>query len=177
MVDLERYRSGSTEPWTASIIAALAVSVRFEHTLRILETGTYQGFTTETIVTAFDSSDVENWQLVSLDNGDASGVPLVWLKQLRNVRLLEADALAWLREYEGEPFNFIFLDDSHNAGHVEEEVDAIINRGLLAPKGLLCMHDVVGPFGLEDIVRKNGGVVLDLKPLHTAGGLGIISNV
>ncbi len=177
MVDLERYRSGSTEPWTASVVAQLAVSVRFDHTLRVLETGTYKGYTTEAIIKAFDEADIDGWQIASIDNGDASGVPLVWLRQLPNVVLLEADALLWLQQYEGKPFNFIFLDDSHNAGHVEEEVNAIINRGLLAPKGILCIHDVVGPFGLENIVLSHNGIVLDLRPLHSAGGLGIISNV
>ena len=68
---------------------------------------------------------------------------------------------------------FVFLDDDHDAAHVREEIR--LAKKLLRPGGIICVHDVVGPFGLGDVVREAGGIVVDTPRFHAAGGLGIIT--
>ena len=71
-----------------------------------------------------------------------------------------------------ESVGFAWVDDCHEAPHVAEELR------LLKPKmvsgGLICMHDVSGPLGLDTVCRAFGGYVLYLPRLGPAGGLGLI---
>ena len=70
------------------------------------------------------------------------------------------------------PFDFAFLDDDHTASHVDREIELLKPR--MKKGGLICVHDVMGPFGLGGVVSKYHGFNLDLPKIHAGGGLGII---
>lgn len=171
---LADWRSGSTEPWTVNVLAAL-VNATTRGPQHILETGTFEAKTTVRLHFA----SAEGSTLVSLELDEER-----WEKasakclDLEGVTILNVDALDFLSSYNGPPFNFVFLDDDHTAEHVAQELDLLYNHatggGLMAPGGLICVHDVVGPFGLGAVVVARHGFLLDLPKLHVAGGLGLI---
>ena len=162
-----RYQEGSTEPWTQQLIVSLAKSIG---ATRILETGTFLGHTTlwlalelKHLIISLDSDEKRAGEAADLLHKDISLlVPPV---------IIHADALDYLQK-TNMPFDFAFLDDNHEAEHVDREIE------LLKPKmkkgGLICVHDVFGPFGLAGVVSKYHGFNLDLPKIHVGGGLGII---
>ncbi len=166
---LGEWRAGSCEPWTVNILCAFVHALKPQ---RLLETGTFEAKTTERL--HFDSP--EGSQLVSLELDEKR-----WLSASQlcldypGVTVLNIDALAYLESYDGPPFNFVFLDDDHGAAHVALELDLLLSRKLVAPGGLICVHDVFGPFGLGAVVAARHGFLLDLPKLHAAGGLGLIA--
>lgn len=180
--DLRNYAAGSTEPWTAELVAALARAIDAR---RIIETGTFEGKTTALIAEACPDAEIHTVEAhvgraYDLDAGRLYG------RLPSNVKLHLGDALNFLFEWDAGNINisfddetrlstnadvdFIFLDDDHSYNHVAAEVEAA--KLLLRPGGLLVMHDVVGAFGLDKAVP-SGGFVLELPLLHAAGGLGI----
>jgi len=168
----EEWRAGSTEPWTVNILAALVHALKPMH---LLETGTFEALTTERL----HFSAPEGSQLVSLELDVRR-----WTKastrclDYPGVTVLCTDAIDYLRRYDGPPFNFVFLDDDHTPEHVAAEIDLLYNpareKQLMAPGGLICVHDVIGPFGLGAVVVARHGFLLDIPKLHAAGGLGLI---
>lgn len=167
-----KYLEGSTEPWTQQLVVALARSIG---ATRILETGTFLGYTTLWLVTALKNVHL----LLSIENDRSRAKearqflkgPLTGLWKTLSYAVVQADALHFLEETD-KIFDFAFLDDDHTTAHVDREIE------LLKPKmkkgGLICVHDVVGPFGLSGVVTKHHGFNLDLPKLHVGGGLGII---
>ena len=169
---LERWRSGSTEPWTVDVLVSIAKAVKPRN---ILETGTFEGRTTRRL-----------WEVLGVEGrvhtveqdperfADVSSK----IDQL-GIELYNLDALDFINMWQKDPFDFVFLDDDHNANHVAAEIDALYNptqpeTAKVAPGGIICVHDVVGPFGLDAIVIARKGFILDLPRLHAGGGLGII---
>ena len=164
--------AGSCEPWTVDVICAI---IRAISPLHMLETGTFEAKTTLRMHCAsgkgckFTSleSYKEYWE-------EASKLCL----DLEGVTILNVEAVSYLSNYKGPKFNFVFLDDDHGAEHVALELDLLYNFatgvGLMAPNGIICVHDVVGSFGLGPVVVARHGFVLDLPILHRSGGLGII---
>ncbi len=157
---LEDYLAGSTEPWAASVIAAI---VRLKKPRRILELGTFEGRTTQAIAAAMP----DYAKLTTVDH------------QIRHdgfddprIRFYKEDAITFLRDMCPQ-MDLVFVDDDHNYGHVSTEITLIKER-VLKPGGMIIMHDVIGPFGLDKIVEREGGFIIELPLLHAAGGLGVI---
>lgn len=172
------YRAGSTEPWTVDLLCAL---VRAMQPHILIETGTFEARTTVKLVEAMDSYGPAHGAAlftIEADSQRAAGARAV-LNEIRvrtpnlGVQLVEGDALAFLRAQPEASVEFVFLDDDHTAQHVADEVEAALR--ILRPGGLVCLHDVVGLFGLDAIVRHYGGLVFDLPRLHASGGLGVIA--
>ena len=85
----------------------------------------------------------------------------------------------FLKSLPPRSFDFVFVDDNHSVDHVAKELDLLVcptNRAnaIAAPGGIVCMHDVIGSFHLDEVCRRYHGYVLDLPRLHAGGGLGII---
>ncbi|KKM14786.1 hypothetical protein LCGC14_1702600 [marine sediment metagenome] len=163
---------GSCEPWTVDVICAL---IRATSPLHILETGTFEAKTTmrmhwasgeESNLTSLECVE-EHWEKASAKCLDLPGVTV-----------LHAEAVSYLLNYKGPKFNFVFLDDDHGRDHVAMELDLLYNfttgKGLMAPGGLICVHDVCGSFDLGAVVVARHGFVLSLPLLHRSGGLGLI---
>ena len=164
--------SGSCEPWTVDILCSLIRAISPEY---MLETGTFEAKTT----VRMHCASGEGCKFVSLDSyeeywEDASAKCL----DLEGVTILNVEAISYLSNYKGPKFNFVFLDDNHNADQVAAALDLLHNfatgEGLMAPGGIICVHDVVGKFGLGPVVVAHHGFVLHLPMLHNSGSLGII---
>lgn len=164
------YRSGSTEPWVVDILCALVGATKPKN---LLETGTFLGKTTEALWWAAPPNSL----LTSLEVDEARWTDVhakLDAKLAPAVSFLNVDAIEYLSSYDGPQFNFVFLDDDHERQHVAAELDLLHDRKLVAPGGLICVHDVVGPFGLGAVVAARHGFILELPRLHAAGSLGII---
>lgn len=168
---LAAYRSGSLEPWSADVLCAV---LRAKRPSVVIETGTFMGLTTARLVEAALSFSAERECRVYTVEMDEARAQEAWTNLQHcgaNLTLGHGDAIRFLREFEGEA-DIIFLDDDHTAAHVREEIRLALK--ILRPGGVIFVHDVVGHFGLGNVVKEYGGVVLDLPRLHAAGGLGII---
>ncbi len=165
---LAAWRSGSAEPWTVNILCSLVHALKAK---RILETGTYKAMTTERLHFA----SPEGSTLVTIES-DLKRCEAAVRKcaEYPNILFHNDDAIDFLSAYEGQRFDFVFLDDDHTAAHVAAELDLLLQRKLVAPGGLICVHDVFGPFGLGAVVVARHGYLLELPKLHAAGGLGLI---
>lgn len=175
-MELDAYRAGSTEPWTADLLAAL---VRAQQPHVLIETGTFEGRTTALLLAAMHCyAPIHSSKLFTVESDlarvTAAQPMLQGLIRTSNVgcTIVHRDALAFLLEFPRSSADFIFLDDDHDAVHVEAELEATL--GGLRVGGLCCVHDVVGPFGLDSVVRSFGGLVMDFPRLHAAGGLGLV---
>ena len=162
---LAKYRSGSTEPWTAALICALVAAKQPEV---LLETGTYLGLTTAEMIRVLPAGAV----LHTIDNFDSAGVIPDDVLNHPQVQFHKADAIQWITDYDGPFIDFAFVDDDHLAPHVDEELEILLPK--MSDHGLICVHDVIGHFGLSNVVRKYHGYVLDMPLMHLAGGLGLI---
>ena len=171
-MSFDEFRTGSTEPWTVDILCAL---VRAQKPYVIVETGTFEGRTTARLVEAMMSYLHEHEARLFTVESDPERVKAAWDRILPpgsvNFTIMQGDAIAFLSQCE--PPDFVFLDDDHTEAHVREEIRLVLK--ILRPGGIVCVHDVIGPFGLGGVVKEYGGVVLDLPRLHAAGGLGIIA--
>ena len=164
--------AGSCEPWTVGIICSL---IRAISPMHMLETGTFEAKTT----LRMHCASGEGCTLISLESykerwEEASTFCL----DLDGVTVLNVEAVSYLLNYKGPPFDFVFLDDDHGADHVAMELDLLYNfatgEGLMAPGGIICVHDVCGPHRLGAVVVARHGFILSLPMLHVSGGLGII---
>jgi len=168
---LAPFRSGSTEPWVVDVICAI---VQAQKPSVIVETGTYLGLTTYRLIRATQTYAAEKTAQVYSVEFDPQRATEA-LERLRatecNCTIIQGDAIQFLQGFVGHA-DLIFLDDDHTASHVREEIK--LARKILRPGGILLLHDVVGNFGLGELVKEHGGVILDFPRLHTAGGLGVI---
>lgn len=152
------FSRGATEPWTAQVVAALAAGIGSGD---VIETGTFLGTTTSFL------ADIKPKSLRTVDISVAAGR----IGDLQCEYVL-SDALAFLSSLPRESVDFAFIDDDHDAKHVDTEVALLLPA--MRKGGIVCLHDVIGPFGLDAIVKKYDGYCLDLPRIHVAGGLGII---
>lgn len=174
---LADFRSGSMEPWTVDVLCAL---VRAQRPHMLIETGTFEARTTRRLFEAMNSYGAMHGSSLFTIESDVGFATAAWetiagfqTAYTVTALLVQADALAYLRSRPPEWADFIFLDDDHDQQHVYEEL--IEAKRVLCSGGICCIHDVVGPFKLDQVVRTHGGVVLDLPRLHVAGGLGIVT--
>jgi predicted O-methyltransferase YrrM len=159
--DLSPYGAGSTEPWAVSVLQAL---VRLKRPARILELGTFEGRTTHALAEAAPKAYITT---VDLEARFAGGFP-------NNVAFCEDDAIAFLKRWDGPPFNFVFVDDDHTRNHVATEIALLHSRGIVASGGLIVGHDVEGAFDLGSLFVERGGFIISLPRLHAAGSLGVL---
>ena len=68
----------------------------------------------------------------------------------------------------------VWIDDDHSRLHVESEINALWPK--MKPGGLMLFHDVSsdGVCQLGPLVRRYGGIALDLPRLGPDGGLGFL---
>ena len=165
---LAPFRSGSTEPWSASVVCALAWSIGARS---VLELGAFEGLTTLALADALPEA-----RIVGVEH-DAARATTVRKRVAKapNVDVVQMDAITFLRKCASheQRFDFAFVDDDHTYAHVAEEIDLlktyVIRRG-----GMIVMHDVIGDFGLDQLVHHHGGRIIELPLMHAAGGLGVI---
>lgn len=171
---LGAYKSGSTEPWATAVIASV---IRAKKPSIVIETGTFEGLGTLVLLEAMNTYAPERLSRLYTVEMDGSRLDAAWEKFTPyagavDIQGVRGDALLFLQTFGGQA-DVIFLDDDHTQGHVAEEIAAALK--ILRPGGVVFVHDVVGVFGLGEIVRGFGGVVLDLPRLHLSGGLGILT--
>ena len=167
--ELAPYISGSTEKWSASVVCAFAWSIDARD---VLELGAFEGLTTFKLAHPFPEAMI---YAVEHDETRANVVRKRCADQgARNVQVIQRDAIAFLRECIdlGRVFDFAFVDDDHTYAHVAEEIDLL--KHIVRPGGLIVMHDVIGAFGLDQLVWHHGGRIIELPLLHAAGGLGVL---
>ena len=171
-VDLADYQSGSSEPWTVDILLAIQHALRPQLTL---ELGSYEGMTTKAL-----AENATRWggRLITVELDPArQAVAQTRCAGLTNIEWVLADTEQYLRDYAGDRFGFVFVDDDHDKAHVARELNLLHDWQhwtLMAPGGVIACHDVVGAFGLGPVVTAHHGFVLNLPLLHPAGGLGLI---
>jgi predicted O-methyltransferase YrrM len=127
---------GETEIETTELLYGLVRS--FKPKL-ILETGTYKGLATVAMAKGCKENGfgkvvtVENWEAVipgAKEAFQAAGVADF-------IELVQADSISYLHKYEGEPFDFAYLDTRLSDRVVELRM--ILKRGLV--KGPALVHD------------------------------------
>lgn len=133
-LDQPEWSGGShTAPELRLLLFCLAHSLR---ATRIIETGSDAGYTT--IVLAETGARV-----TGIDNhSEYPGIkPKAQerIAQYPNSKILEGDALAYLREQADDSIDFIFIDDFHEHYHVRPE--ALEARRILRPGGIAAFHD------------------------------------
>lgn len=169
----DSHAEGSTESWIAQALCGLLVASGGR---RVLETGAFRGTTTAWLALTLERMGGGELHVCEIDP-ERMQVTAERLAGLElptvDVRLIQGDVLAYLRDLPDRSLDFIFVDDDHHPMHVEQEMAALWPK--LAQGGLACFHDVVGSTAsLGAIVKKYGGIALDLPRLGPGGGLGII---
>ncbi len=175
------YMEGATEPWTQQIVASLLIAQQ-RRGVRVLELGSFKGHTTVWLAKALESMGGGQLDTVELEIA-RSEITYDRLDQLAPVAVywqaIFLDSIEFLRGAEPNSYDFVWVDDSHEVAHVANELELLLqptNAALriVAPGGLVLMHDVVGPHGLGGVCKRFGGMILDFPKLGTDGGLGII---
>jgi predicted O-methyltransferase YrrM len=159
------YLTGSTEPWAAELVAALAKGLMARN---ILELGAYEGKTTKLL----SEVAVANGGQVAAVESDPARAAALQALGLPAVQVVCDDAISVLKR-DVPPWDFAFVDDDHTYAHVAEELELLIPQ--MRRGGLIVMHDVIGVFGLDRLVHRHGGTILHTPLMHAAGGLGLIS--
>jgi predicted O-methyltransferase YrrM len=167
-VALADYASGSTEPWSVEILCALVRGLRAQH---IVELGAFEGRTTVWLAEAAASVG-GRVTAVEYDAERAARVA-ARCQSHTNVTIVQQDALTFLAGQPPCTIDFAFVDDDHAFAHVAAELAAL--RPLMTLGGCIAVHDVLGRFGLAPLIYREGGLVLALPLLHSAGGLGLIT--
>ena len=131
--------SYSVEVETGELLAGLIRSFKPEY---VLETGTYHGRSTEILADAIRRNGIG--QIISLECcHDCFSQASRQLRDRPEVHLVCVDSLAWLREYNGPKFGFVFLDSDRHTR--VEELKLIRDRSL-----------ALGPVLVHDTSRRRG---------------------
>lgn len=166
---------GYTEPWTLGVVASMLIA---KAPANVLEIGTYIGYGSQWLCHALHTcGGARTFTGIEIDPLRAQKTRERLLKHDFGditTNIVEADSLDFLRKCEPFSFEFAWVDGDHDKVRVEKELDILINGGVVTPGGIICMHDVDGPFGLDAICEAAGGYVLKWQKLHVAGGLGVI---
>lgn len=136
----------------------------------IVELGAFEGKTTAVL-----SASAPGARILAVEH-DQVRADQVHQLGLPNVTVVQNDAIAFLEELKTQTtqmVDFAFVDDDHTMPHVEQELQLLFK--VMAPGGIIAMHDVVGGFQLGPLCHKYGGIILHTPLLHPAGGLGLIS--
>jgi len=127
-MELADYQSGSTEPWTANIVADIAAAVCVaDDNPALLETGTFMGYTTENIYRTLFKARYPDAKgcFHTIDSGESSGRGVTFPHDTERLKVHVGDALEFIQNFSGK-FNFVFLDDDHTKQHVNLELAALL---------------------------------------------------
>ena len=130
----ETVDGNATETEYLELLQAL---IRVQKPERCLETGTYEGHGTRAIVKALVNNGRGHLATVETDIGRVIAATKQFQSKTCNV--VHGDSLAYLAEYRGAPFDFVFLDS-----HIPirpDELRLLCERQLLAPEALIAIHD------------------------------------
>lgn len=175
---IDSHVDGCTEGWVAEIVASL-LKARGANggPLYVVELGGFTGTTSAWLALTLQSIG-GGTLIISEPDPDRAVLIDERLGQLdlKNVyystrRIPSPQIIHTLGD---KSIDFAWIDNDHSKHHVEHE---IVNLwGKMAPGGIMCFHDVSsdGVCQLGPLIRKYGGVALDLPRLGPDGGLGII---
>ena len=183
--------SGGVNPGDRRAIYNLVRMLRPE---AVLEVGTHIGASTVHIASALDRNRVPGESycagLVSVDIRDVNDpVSTPWVRAGADsspsemivelgfagfVDFVEETSLSFLRRLEEPRFDFIFLDGSHDAANVYQEIPLALRA--LKPNGLILLHDyfpnleplwsnnavVAGPYLATERLRGEGATIVAL---------------
>ncbi len=166
------YAAGGTEEWVAQLVGAF---VRAKKARTVLETGTFMGTTSMEIAEAMEEGGT--LKLVEMDafrmKHTQELLGMYGMRSKLNVEFYQADVLEVLKALPKKSIDVAFVDDDHSFEHVEQELSILEDK--MAKGGVVLMHDVIGPFGLDDLVEAWEGVIIKTPLLHAGGGLGVLS--
>ena len=174
------YQLGATEPWVQQVVADLLVA---KESRIVLELGCYMGLTTAWLALALESIGGGTLIGVEIEEERARAteerladlpIPHVhWTIQ-------QQDSLTALRQLSPGTIDFAWIDDDHTPKHVAQELEWLCRPTMRLERrmkagGLICLHDVKGPLGLEGVCVGYHGYTLDFPKIGVAGGLGLIA--
>ena len=166
-IPLEDFKSGSLEPWSASVLQAL---VRLTRPLRLLELGAFEGRTTLALAEVMPPE--AHITAVEHDHKRAE-IARVRLESHPRAEVIVSDTIRFLERAPRASFDFVFVDDDHAQEHVARELDLLL-AGRMTPGGLIVGHDVLGKFELDKVFLARGGFIISQPLIHAGGGLGVI---
>lgn len=171
---VDSHVAGCTEPYVAEAICAL---LKASDQRNVLETGSFIGTTSAWLALALESMGGGTLACCEIDTDRALGVH----ERLSGLNVPNVawsipgmDIFRYLTRIEDKSIGLVFVDDDHQKHHVEQEINALWPK--MKPGGLMLFHDVAsdGVCQLGPLIRKYGGIALDLPRLGPDGGLGII---
>ena len=166
------WEDGCAEPEIADLLCAL---LRASGHRTVLETGAFTGYTTTKLAWTLEQMGGGRVVACDMDAGRAANVQAALERcaiPTVSWEVMASDVLVVIAGLADESVGFVFVDDDHTKAHVAEEIRALLPK--MAPRGIICFHDVYGVTDLQEVVLAAGGYALDLPKLGPAGGLGII---
>lgn len=168
----DSHQDGCTEPWIAEVVASLLIASGAK---LVVELGGFIGTTSTWLAFALLRSGGGELVVSEPDEARANTtLDRLAALQLQGVsyRVARMPSPQIIHTFSDKSIGFVWVDDEHTKLHVEQEINALWPK--MAPLGIMCFHDVWGVTDLQSVVRKYGGIALDLPRLGPAGGLGII---
>lgn len=169
---MHAYESGCAEPWTTQVVTSLLIA---SNERNVMETGCFTGQTSAWLAMALERLGGGTLTTVDIDpertakcTERLAGLGLTCVTH----RAVTQDVLQFLPTVPDHSIGFVWVDDNHEKPHVEVETRMIWEK--LKPGGLALFHDVWGSCDLQTVVKKWGGIALDLPRLGAAGGIGIL---
>jgi predicted O-methyltransferase YrrM len=166
------HEDGVTEGWIAEAVCAL---LKASDARVVVELGGFLGVTS-------------SWLALTLQKMGGGGLVVSEPDEDRRARVAERLSklslpdVSWdvsgipspqiISTFVNKTVGFAFVDNDHTKPHVEQEIVTLWDK--MAPGGIMCFHDVWGVCDLQSVVKKYGGIALNLPRLGPAGGLGII---
>ena len=159
--------SGSTDPSALSLLSMFVAICQPE---RVLELGTYHGFST-LVFAELLSSNARRGRIITVEPDEAAqedarrqvqeaGLASV-VRFVRGFSTDEQVVEAALRE---APYDIIYIDTSHHYEPTLAELDVyLIRRRMVRPGGLIFLHDITYPMGND---RGVGAAVEDWLKRH-----------
>jgi len=177
--EAHHYHAGATEPWTLQVVGALLIAAQGRS---VLEIGTYKGHASTWLCSVLEGLGGGVYHGVEIDSHRATEThQRLSSLDIPNVRwsVTSANSLRFLEFAMPHRYDFAWVDGAHEAEVVAEELRWLAHKDRpeerrMKPGGIICMHDVDGPFGLDELARAYGGIALSFPKIHIAGGLGII---
>lgn len=123
---------GSTEHEYLALLVSLVMVLKPK---RVLETGAETGVGTQALMAGIKANGFG--ELISIEMNPVSVAHVQTL--VPEARVMCANSLNFLKEYPGEPFDFVFLD-SHLPIRAQE-LDLLIGGQFLSPNAMVAIHD------------------------------------
>ncbi len=172
---IDSHQDGCTEPYIAETICAL-LKAKGGHPV-VLETGGFLGTTSAWLALTLERMGGGQLTIAEMDADRVDAIQARLLQlSLPSItyKVAWGDVLGVIAGYPFLSIDLAFVDDDHSRLHVESEINALWPK--MKKGGLILFHDVCsdGVCQLGPLVRKYGGIAIDLPRLGPDGGLGII---